>query len=165
VSRATIYRNWPESADLVSALLEQESVHEPPGPLGADPAKELTDLTVEVADRVADPDLTALLLAGVESGRRSDHAAQSTREFLNGMFAPLMTVLVAAVDAGVVEGEPTELLADLVGPLLGDLLIGRKIDGGRAREVTSRFVASHRPRGRPARRHTTRNGPPLPSRS
>lgn len=162
MSRATIYRNWPDAADLVSALLENEAMQKPPGATVTDPADALTDRTVEVARRLSDPDLSALLLAGVESGRRSDQAARSTREFLNALFSPLEEVLLAGVEAGIIEGEATELLADLVGPLLGDLLIGRDVDAERARQVSHRFLASHRPAQRSVHQAATPNGPVPP---
>jgi AcrR family transcriptional regulator len=145
VSRATIYRNWPDTADLVSALLEQETNQEPPGRLSSDPGEAITELTMELGRRLADPELAALLLAGADSARRSDHAAASTREFIAALLAPLTAAVVAALDSDLVVGEPTELLADLVGPLLGDKLIGRPTEAERAREVALRFLDSHLP--------------------
>ncbi|MFV0524496.1 MAG: TetR/AcrR family transcriptional regulator [Acidimicrobiales bacterium] len=133
VSRATIYRHWPSPDDLLAEVLDAT-----PGggtqaaTTGTDP---LGDALVAVAAMLHQPQTAALLTSGLERARFSEPVAAATHRFLDRMVAPV----AAATDGG---GQPPPTvrrrMADLVGPLLFDALVGETRPAEAVRELGAR---------------------------
>ncbi|MFV0259417.1 MAG: helix-turn-helix domain-containing protein [Acidimicrobiales bacterium] len=151
VSRATIYRHWASPDDLLADVLDTatgtealstatgtEALDTATGTAGQGGARvvdPLGDALVAVAAALRQPQTAALLISGLERARFSEPVAAAAQRFLDRMVAPVAAVAAGRGDdgrdgdrGGVAAGpaDPTvrRRLADLVGPLLFEALIG-----------------------------------------
>ena len=141
LGRPTIYRNWPEPADLVELLLEhateQPSIDRFVGDLGADLDIALEELLERFDSRPA----SAFFSACIEYGRRSPRVASAGQAYIAGILGPFRLVIERAVERGELEGEVDELLSDLTGPLILDhIVLRRRVSKTRGRSVVHAFL-------------------------
>lgn len=144
VSRATIYRNWPDPDDLIEVLLARATDHKPgQGPLD-DLSADLNSAMDTVVRRLLDGPVRAFFAACVEYGRRSDRIADAAETFITSLLSPLRFVLEQAVETGLLVGEPDDLVTDLAGPIvLEHIVLGHPIDRGRGHRLVTAFLAAH----------------------
>ncbi|MEM8746900.1 MAG: TetR/AcrR family transcriptional regulator C-terminal ligand-binding domain-containing protein [Actinomycetota bacterium] len=144
VARATIYRNWPEPADLIEIMLGRAT--EQPGHLTYD-GDLRTDLHTAVGlllDRFEHKPARAFFAACIEYGRHSERVASTAESFIDGILSPFRHVIGTAVEDGLVDGDPDELVIELTGPLvLEHVVMGRTVSRDRARRLTDEFVDRH----------------------
>lgn len=143
VARATIYRNWPEPADLVEIMLRRATEL----PSSTAPVGDLrTDLGAAMAlliDRFEHKPVRAFFAACLEFGRRSERIASVADDYVAGLLEPFRRAVAAAVDRGELVGAVDELVADLTGPLLlRHVLLGERITASDGRRQVDRFVRS-----------------------
>ena len=105
VSRATIYRNWPEPEDLIEVMLGYATDAPPDdlfvGELEPDLRAAVDILLARFEHRPA----RAFFAACIDYGRRSSRMASVASRYVDGILAPFHRVLAQAVEAGEIEGE------------------------------------------------------------
>ena len=145
VARATMYRNWPDPADLVEVMLRRavEVPHD---------ASPTTDLRADLQravrlllDRFEHKPVQAFFAACLEFGRRNDRVASVADEYVKGLLQPFSLAIGAALERGELRGPVDALVAELAGPLfLRHVLLGERITARDAREHVDRFLDAAR---------------------
>lgn len=144
VARATIYRNWPEPADLIEIMLESATESPEPNPFRGDLREDLYRAIDMLVDRFEHRPARAFFAACVEYGRHSERVAAAAQAFIGGMLAPFESVIDGALEAGALVGHADELVSELAGPLvLEHVVMGRPITRTRGRAVVDHFVGHH----------------------
>ena len=144
IARATIYRNWPEPADLIEIMLgyatEQPSNDAFTGELRTD----LTTAVDILLKRFNDRPARAFFAACMEYGRHSERVANAAEDFIAGILSPFHTVLTTAVAAGELDGNIDHMVSEIAGPLvLEHVVMGRKLNRERGRAVIDHFLEHH----------------------
>lgn len=145
VSRATIYRHWPDRARLIADLLKMATGK--PG----DPIK-LTELRTDLdgamqhlVARFNHRPVRAFFAACLDFGRRSEEVSAFAEEFIFGMLRPFREILAAAVVRGELHGDVDRLVDELTGPImLRHVLRGESVGRRDAALAVETFMAQHR---------------------
>ena len=149
VSRATIYRHWPQAVELVADLLEISAVlQQQPPPGSGTLVDQLTASVTIVDERLAAPLTLALIAAGLDYAPRSMRVAEAKTEFTNAIFAPVTVVVHAAVEQGLIGIGSWRTVADLVtvltGPFVSSRVIGLdELDYADRRGLVEAFVLNY----------------------
>ena len=146
IARATIYRNWPEPADLIEIMLGY-ATEQPDDALFSD---ELTDDLLAAVDTLLDRfehrPARAFFAACLEYGRRSPRVARAAEAFIKGILAPIRTVIQREVDRGALLGDVDDLVADVAGPLvLQHVVMGEPVSRQRGHRLVHDLVARRTP--------------------
>ncbi|MEM9517505.1 MAG: TetR/AcrR family transcriptional regulator C-terminal ligand-binding domain-containing protein [Actinomycetota bacterium] len=145
VSRATIYRNWPEPADLIEVMLQfataaPETELQPMGDMRADLQIAMEHLLFRFEHRPA----RAFFGACLEYGRQSERVSDAAESFVAGILDPFRIALAAAVEAGEVDGPVDDLLYELTGPpILRHVILGQTLTAPEGAAMVDRFVDAH----------------------
>ena len=141
IARATIYRNWPEAADLVEIMLERATEHPESVSFTGDLRTDLHTATDLLLDRFHRRPARAFFSACIEYGRHSDRVARAAEAFIGGILAPFRDVIAEAADRGEIDGDVDELTAEITGPLiLEHVVMGKRISDARARRLVDRVI-------------------------
>ena len=144
VSRATIYRNWPEPADLIEVMLERATEQPPSDRFVGDVRKDLYTALDVLLYRFEHRPARAFFAACMEYGRNSERVEAASRAFIAGILSPFENVLRAALKAGTITGNLDELVSELAGPLvLEHVVMGKHVSKARARRVVDRLLEHH----------------------
>ena len=144
VARATIYRNWPEPADLIEIMLGYATEQPPDDIFTGDPTKDLNLAVDLLLERFERRPARAFFAACMEYGRTSARVADAAQSFIDGILAPFHTAIGAALDAGTLTGDADELVSELAGPLvLEHIVMGRPVSKRRGRRVVEGFINHH----------------------
>ncbi len=144
VSRATIYRNWPEPADLIEIMLARATELPPDGCWTGDLGPDLHRAVETLRWRFEHRPARAFFAATLEYGRTSPRVAETSAQFVAGILEPIRLVIAGAVEAGHLQGEVDDLVSEVAGPLMLEHVIqGRFVSERRAREVVDAFLAHH----------------------
>jgi AcrR family transcriptional regulator len=166
VSRATIYRNWPSPADLVEAVLRHATAVMSQDPLGSgrdrppnrspgrriDPDRDRIRLRRDligaldaVLARVGrDSADRCLLVAGLDYGLRSERVAQGTTSFVHALLTPVRSVVVEAIDGGLLDGSAADLVTELAAPVLAvGVIAGLEPGRGSPHAVVDQVLDRH----------------------
>lgn len=142
VSRATIYRNWPEPDDLIEIMLQRATAPPtddvtPTGELRTDLHQAMDLLRYRFEHRPA----RAFFAACVEYGRRSTRVADAAESFVAGILEPFRSALDAAVRSGAIDGDVKQLLYELTGPaILRHVILGQAVTAAEGAAMVDRFV-------------------------
>ncbi len=148
VARTTIYRHWPEPADLLAAMLERatgEQDNEPfVGEFQADLLSAVRGLVFRFNERPVRPLFGAL----VEHTRRVSAADGSAPEdlgasYITGILRPIRRAMSEAVERGDLPAtvDVDHLVDELAGPLLvRHVLLGRTVDDADADAAVESFL-------------------------
>ncbi len=144
VARATIYRNWPEPADLIEIMLQRATALpdgiEATGDVRADLHRAMATLIGRFEHRPA----RAFFAACIEYGRRSERAGRAAEAFIAGILEPFRIAIEGAVAAGAVEGEVADLVAEVTGPaILRHVVMGERLTAEQGAAMVDRFVDHH----------------------
>ena len=144
VARTTIYRNWPTTADLLAAMLERATsdrdLPQPTGHLPTDLRHALDLLVFRCNHRP----LRALYGALIEHGRRDGGADDLAARYTDGLLRSMRHAIAEGVDAGVLTGDPEDLVHELAGPILTrHVLLGLDVDTADAHRVLHDFLRHH----------------------
>lgn len=148
MARATIYRNWPQPADLIEVLVDS-SVHASRlgitvGGFRGDLRGDLHAAMEMLRTSLDEQPVRAFFAGCLEYGRRSEQVADATERYGEAVLAPFDVVLTAAVDNGEIDGDVDALVAEVAGPvLLQHVLLGRTVSRHQSRAVVDRFLAAH----------------------
>ena len=126
VSRATLYRHWPDPSDLLLeglAQIDEPLLHFGDGPLREWLVDELERTSVELGQ----PESTKTLVALVGGALRDPAVGQVLDHLLERTEAPLVRALTAA-ELGR-DADASALLAALLGPIVFRVMIQRRAAG------------------------------------
>lgn len=144
VARATIYRNWPDPADLIEIMLGYATEQPPSDRFVGDLAKDLDTALLLLLDRFEKRPARAFFAACMEYGRHSERVAATAEDFIAGILEPFRTVLQAGVDRGEVDGKVSDLVSEVAGPLvLEHVVMGQRVTRRRGRAVVRHFLEHH----------------------
>ena len=144
IARATIYRNWPEPADLIEMMLRQATEYVAVGASAGSFGDDLAAAVGTVLDRFDRRPIRALFAASVEHGRHADRVADAGQALIAALLAPIAAVVEAAVDVGTLTGSVDELVSELAGPLVLDLVVlGRAVTPEQGQRLVDRFLDRH----------------------
>jgi AcrR family transcriptional regulator len=125
VGRATIYRHWPDTVDLLSealATIDEPLLRLGPGPLRAWLRREL----IRFADVLSQPVSLQFLAAIVASGN-SDERIAALRDDLNSRMTQTLATKIKRSKRELVDGiDPSLLLLQLVGPIILQVSVLRR---------------------------------------
>lgn len=140
VSRATVYRHWPDKARVIADLL-QMATREPTEPA---PLTDLrTDLDAAMEHLVARFNYRPVraFFAACIDFRRSEEVSQLAEEFISGMLRPFRAILEHAVASGELDGDVDRLVDELTGPImLRHVLRGVPVGPGDAALAVETFL-------------------------
>lgn len=145
VARTTIYRHWPEPADLLAAMLERATGDQDmPDFVGATRA----DLTIAMEGlvfRFNERPVRPLFGALVEHSRRDPEAEDLGATYINGVLRSIRRAVAEGIDRGDLDPGDVEALTDeLAGPLLvRHVLLGREVDNADAAAAIELFLDRH----------------------
>lgn len=144
IARATIYRNWPDPAELIEILVA-DAVEPPPADLVRGDVRRDLLAAMEVVGHALDEGPTLSLLAAcAEHGRRSERVATAAESFVAGLVAPVRTVVRAGLEAGALTGQLDALVSELTGGMLVERgLLGRRVPRSRTRAVVDHVLDHH----------------------
>lgn len=151
VGRATIYRNWPEPADLIEVMLGRAT--EQPSTLteGPDLSTQLHAATDLLLDRFEHKPVRPFFAACLEYGRHSERVARAAEAFIAGILAPFRSAIADALENGELSGDGAtadEIVADLAGPLVFEhVLLGQAVSRDRAHDLVDAVIIRHSPSG------------------
>ncbi|MEM9467284.1 MAG: TetR-like C-terminal domain-containing protein [Actinomycetota bacterium] len=141
IARTTIYRNWPETRDLIAAMLAKATGDQDVAPfVGAHP----DDLRAAVASlifRFNHRPVRPLFAALVEHSRGSDEDIAA--EYVDGIVRPVGRALREAAARGDLEvDDPDAAANDLVAPLLmRHVILGQAVSEADGDALVDAFVA------------------------
>jgi AcrR family transcriptional regulator len=144
IARATIYRNWPEPADLIEIMLGLATQPPPTGAFSGDLQADLYVAVDLLLDQFERRPAQAFFAACMEYGRHSKRVATAADAFVAAILAPFRTVVEAGLETGSIDGEVDELVSELAGPLvLEHVVMGRMVTQHRGRRVADHFLDHH----------------------
>ncbi len=144
IARATIYRNWPEPADLIEIMLCKATEAPPDDAFSGDLRRDLRKAVEILLFRFEHRPARAFFAACLEYGRHNERVASAAESFIDGILAPFRSVIQAAVDDGTLTGSVDELVSELAGPLvLEHVVMGRAISRRRGERVVDNFLDHH----------------------
>lgn len=146
MSRATLYRNWPEREDLVALLLERATL--PPGDVSRsdDWRRDLEAHMLSLAERLRAKPARAFFAACLSYGQRSERARQAAQDFINGILIGVSECIEAGIRAGELHGEAAHLTSLVAGPLmLRHVLLGQSVNDQEVRTDVRSFLHAAAP--------------------
>ncbi|MEM9563460.1 MAG: TetR/AcrR family transcriptional regulator C-terminal ligand-binding domain-containing protein [Actinomycetota bacterium] len=144
VSRATIYRNWPDPADLIEVML-QMATRLPEELTCTDDLRADLHLAMRtLLERFEQRPARAFFAACLEYGRRSEAVASTAEAFVAGILRPFHLVLAGGLDRGDIEGDLDTLVAEVAGPvILRHVVMGQTVTEAEGRAVVDNFCDHH----------------------
>ena len=144
VARATIYRNWPDPADLIEIMLERATESMPESAYTGEWQRDLYTAAESLVFRFEHRPARAFFAACLEYGRRSERVACSAEAFAAGILEPFHRAIAAGIACGELDGDEHELVSAVSGPLmLEHVILGKTVSAQRGRDVVERFIAHH----------------------
>ncbi|MEM9035064.1 MAG: TetR/AcrR family transcriptional regulator C-terminal ligand-binding domain-containing protein [Actinomycetota bacterium] len=142
VARATIYRNWPDAADLIEVMLSRATQPPPDdlftGELHADLHAAAEFLVWRFTDRPA----RAFFGACLDSARHNERVAAAAESFIAGILDPFRSVITDAVERGELDGDVEQMVSEIAGPLILDhVVLGRTVTTARARQIVDNVLS------------------------
>jgi AcrR family transcriptional regulator len=127
VGRATVYRHWPQPADLLQEVIAQVPVPFLDQPGDTFRAR-LRATLVRTRDDFGQPIMQTVLASMIDQSMHDEAADEVRRTKIGRVVARMAEELDAAVAAGELVDEPDadELIARLVGPIFFRLLLQRR---------------------------------------
>lgn len=143
VSRATIYRNWPEPADLIELLLQQATRMPEEMTCTDDVRADLHRAMGTLLARFEQRPARAFFAACLEYGRRSEAMASTAEAFVAGILEPVRLVLASAIERGDLgpDADLDTLVAEVAGPVvLRHVVMGQAVSADEGRAVVDNFL-------------------------
>ena len=145
VARATIYRNWPEPADLIEIMLQRATAFPDEMTCVGDLAEDLHAAMATLLFRFEHRPVRAFFAACLEYGRRSERVASAAISFIAGILEPFHLAIRGGLERGELTGTENELVAEITGPvILQHVVMGFPVDEDRGRSVVETFLEHHR---------------------
>ena len=141
IARTTIYRNWPETADLMATMLERATGDQDVAPFDGTLEHDLSVAVDGLVFRFNHRPLRPLFGALVEHGRRgadNDVAAG----YIRGVLSSVRRAVAAGVDRGELDVDEIDAaVLELTGPLLAKhVLLGETVTESDARRAVAGFI-------------------------
>lgn len=149
VARTTIYRHWPDQANLLRATIEALVApgHAPAntGDVEADLMTELTKLRTRLVTRKVRPVFAAL----IDYATRDESFLPAQHRFVEGIIRPTRNVVEEAQQRGELPSslDCSVAVISLAGPLVYQFLVmGKDIEDDLIEGTVAQFIAMHRVR-------------------
>ena len=144
VARATIYRNWPEPADLIEIMLQMATRFPDTMTCVGDLRTDLHAAMETLLFRFENRPARAFFAACLEYGRRNERVASAATAFIAGILQPFHLAIAEGLERGDLAGEEHELVAEITGPIiLQHIVMGFPVDAARGAAVVDHFLACH----------------------
>ena len=141
VARATIYRNWPEPADLIEIMLQRATRFPETMVCEGDLRVDLHAAMASLRYRFEHRPARAFFAACLEYGRRNERVATAATAFIAGILQPFHLAIGEALERGDIAGEEHELVAEVTGPvILQHIVMGFPVDEARGAAVVDHFL-------------------------
>jgi AcrR family transcriptional regulator len=143
VARTTVYRHWPGRDRLITAMLRRAiaplEVAETTGDVGEDLRRAMQALI----ERFRSRPVRAFLGSLIEWSRHSEEASAVAEEFVRSMLRPFEAAIGNGVASGDLEGDVSELVAELTGPLMMRyVLLGEVPEAADGERAVARFLTA-----------------------
>lgn len=144
VARATIYRNWPEPADLIEVMLQQATRFPDTMTCVGDLRADLHAAMASLLFRFEHRPVRAFFAACLEYGRRNERVASAATAFVAGILQPFHLAIQGGLERGELDGAEHELVAEITGPvILQHIVMGFPVDETRGAAVVDHFLSHH----------------------
>ncbi len=148
VARTTIYRHWPEPADLLAAMLERATGEQDTAPFIGELRADLSSAVHGLVFRFNERPVRPLFGALVEHTRRASGAEDPDPEdlgasYITGILRPIRRAMSEAVERGELPAtvDVDHLVDEVAGPLLvRHVLLGREVDEADADAAVEAFL-------------------------
>lgn len=144
IARTTIYRNWPETGDLIAAMLAKATGDQDVAPFVGGHPDDLRAAVASLIFRFNHRPVRPLFAALVEHSRSADEDLAA--EYITGIVRPVARALREARDRGDIEiGDAESVANDLVAPLLmRHVILGLEVSDADGDELVDTFEESRR---------------------
>lgn len=147
IARTTIYRHWPEPADLIAAMLERATGDRDLGEFVGDVRSDLTTAVSDLVFRFNERPVRPLFGALVEHGRSDPDRGDLAAEYVEGIQQWVKRAIVDGIGRGELAAsidDADALVNELTGPLLVEhVLLGRTVTDADGRAAVDDFLARH----------------------
>lgn len=144
IARTTIYRHWPEPADLIAAMLAkataEHDIAEFTGDLHHDLDAAVTSLVFRFNHRPVRPLFGAL----VEHGRQDSEKADIAAEYIEGLHQSVRRAIAQGIERGDLVGDIDDLTTELTAPLLvRHILLNQPVGDTDTKQAVDSFLDNH----------------------
>ena len=145
VARTTIYRHWPEPADLLAAMLERATGDQDTPDFVGEVRADLSSAVGSLVFRFNERPVRPLFGALVEHSRRDPGADDLGATYISGILRPIRRAVAEGVERGDLEpADIDDLVDELAGPMLvRHVLLGRQVDDTDATAAVESFLERH----------------------
>lgn len=145
LARTTIYRNWPEPADLLQTMLERATAGRGIPEFTGDVRVDLGIAADSLVYRFNRRPVRALFGALVEHGRTDVSNSDLAASYIQRLLDPVRRAIAEGIERGdLQEGNLEALVTELSGSLLVDhVLLGRTVNETDAGLAVGRFLERH----------------------
>lgn len=142
VARTTIYRHWPEPADLLAAMLERATGDQDTPDFVGEVRADLTSAVGSLVFRFNERPVRPLFGALVEHSRRDPGADDLGATYISGILRPIRRAVADGIERGDLHpGDIDDLVDELAGPLLvRHVLLGRTVRDGDTTAAVDSFL-------------------------
>lgn len=148
VARTTIYRHWPEPADLLAAMLERATGEHDTAPFVGELRADLLSAVRGLVFRFNERPVRPLFGALIEHGRRESGAGGPDPEdlgasYITGILRPIRRAMAEAVERGELSADVDvdDLVDEVAEPLLvRHVLLGRTVEDDDAAAAVESFL-------------------------
>lgn len=145
IARTTIYRHWPEPADLLASMLERATGDQDLGDFVGDIRQDLATAVDDLVFRFNERPVRPLFGALVERGRREPDRGDIAADYISGIQKWIRQAIADGIERGELRATRDDidfLLAELTGPLLVEhVLLGRTVTQSDGRAAVDDFLA------------------------
>ena len=144
IARTTIYRHWPETSDLLAAMLDRATGDQDTPDFTGDLRGDLTAAAGSLIFRFNNRPVRALFGALVEHSRK-DPETDLAASYIDGLLQPMVRAITDWIERGALEpGDVDDLVAELSGPLLmRHIMLGHTVTEVDADRVIDAFIDRH----------------------
>lgn len=147
IARTTIYRHWPEPADLLASMLERATGDQDMGGFVGEVRADLTTAVDALVFRFNERPVRAMFGALVELGRREPGEGDVAAGYVDGIVRAIRQAIAEGVERGELVGSPERLdamVAELTGPLMFEhVLRGHTVTEADGRRAVDEFVSRY----------------------
>ncbi|MEM9039849.1 MAG: TetR/AcrR family transcriptional regulator [Actinomycetota bacterium] len=145
VARTTIYRHWPEPADLIRTMFDRAVAGRGIPAFTGDLRADLQIAVDSLVQRFNRRPVRALFGALVEHGRRDSDAGDIAADYVRGLLTPVRQAVDAGIERGeLVDGDVDGMVDELSATLfMRHVLLGQQVDDDDARRAVDSFLRRH----------------------
>ncbi|MEM9747270.1 MAG: TetR/AcrR family transcriptional regulator [Actinomycetota bacterium] len=145
IARTTIYRHWPEPADLIRTMFDRAVAGRGIPAFTGDLRSDLQIAVDSLVQRFNRRPVRALFGALVEHGRRDADAGDIAADYVRGLLTPVRHAVDAGIERGeLVDGDVDGMVDELSATLfMRHVLLGEQVDDDDASRAVESFLQRH----------------------